>query len=153
MKVIVVQSEHSGDLLDRKTVSVSFNAEVDGLIITISTSPSCGAKLSYQLSVPVLIHTQHVKDSNFLGLGNDPIEHMVTFLLQIGPVNIHLRSDGILPLLDDRDILVILKVFPEPMVMKLRRLLIGIRILRYHRMTILLYIVRRLARVMTIHSP
>jgi hypothetical protein len=81
MKVIVGQSKYSRELLDTK---------IDGLIIAISTSPSCGAKLSYQLSVLVLIHTKHVKNSKFLSLGYDPIEHKITFLLHIGPINIHL---------------------------------------------------------------
>jgi hypothetical protein len=90
MKVIVGQSKYSRELLDTKIVSVTFNAEVDELIIAISTSPSCGAKLSYQLSIPVLIHTKHVKNSKFLSLGYDPIEHKITFLLHIGPINIHL---------------------------------------------------------------
>jgi hypothetical protein len=104
MQVIGGQSEDNGKLRDTSPVSVAFNAEVDGGLITIPTSPSSGTELGDELCVAILIHTKYVKNSKHLSLGDDLIEHMITFLLHIGPINIQLWSDGILPILDDREV-------------------------------------------------
>jgi hypothetical protein len=62
-KVIVGQSKDSRKLLDTDIALVAFNAEVDGGIIPISTSPNSETKLSEQFCVPVLIHAKNIKSS------------------------------------------------------------------------------------------
>jgi hypothetical protein len=57
------ETEDSLKLHDIDAELVAFNGEVDGGLIPIVTSPSSGAKLSYQLRVPVLIHVKNIKNS------------------------------------------------------------------------------------------
>jgi hypothetical protein len=47
------------------------------------------------------------------------MEHRITLLLHIVPVNIQLGGDGIFLLLDDGEVSIGFEVVPEPMVMKL----------------------------------
>jgi hypothetical protein len=46
MKVIIVQSEYSGELCEMQNELVAFNAEVESVLITIASPPSSGTKLS-----------------------------------------------------------------------------------------------------------
>jgi hypothetical protein len=74
-KVIVSQTEDSREVHDTYTESMAFNAKVDGGLIPISTSPSSGTELSYQLCVPILIQAKDIKYSKRVSLGNDLVEY------------------------------------------------------------------------------
>jgi hypothetical protein len=69
---------------------VAFNGEVDGGFIPIATLPSSGAKLSYQLRVPFLIHAKEIKYSKRVSLGDYLVQHWITLVLHIGPINVEL---------------------------------------------------------------
>jgi hypothetical protein len=47
MKIIVGQSEYSGELYEFQNKSVAFNAKIESVLITIVTPPSGGTKLSH----------------------------------------------------------------------------------------------------------
>jgi hypothetical protein len=87
-KVIVSQTEDSREVHDTYTESVAFNVEVDNGLIPISTSPSSGIELSCQLCVQILIQAKDIKYSKRVSLGNDLVEHWITLILHIGPINI-----------------------------------------------------------------
>jgi hypothetical protein len=124
MQVIGSQSEDSRKLYDTKTESVALSAEVDGGLIPITAPPRSGTELSDQFRVPVLIHAKNIK----INL----VEHWITLLQHIRSINIQLWSDGILPVLDDREVPIHMEVAPKPMVMKLSGPLIRIVIPGYH---------------------
>jgi hypothetical protein len=122
MQVIGSQSEDSRKLYDTDR-SVALSAEVDGLI-PITAPPRSGTELSDQFRVPLLIHAKNIK----INL----VEHWITLLQHIRSINIQLWSDGILPVLDDREVPIRMEVAPKPMVMKLSGPLIRIVIPGYH---------------------
>jgi hypothetical protein len=153
MQVIGGQSEDSRKFRDTKTKSVALNAEVDGGIIAISTPPSSGTELSNQLSVSVLKHPKHVKDPRCLSFVDDYVEHYITLLLHIGPINIELRSDRILLILDDGEVPICLNVAPKPMIMQFGGPLIKVVIPIDHGLVFSSCIICSPSRVMTIHPP
>jgi hypothetical protein len=132
MQVIGSQLEDSRKLCDTKTESLAFNAEVDGGLIPITTPPSSGTELSDQFYVPVLKDAKNIKDVKCLSFGEDLVEHWITLLLHIRPINIQLWSARILSVLDDGEVPIHLEVAPKPMVMKLSGPLIRIIIPDYH---------------------
>jgi hypothetical protein len=71
----VSEAKQSGKFHNTNTELVTFNGEVDGRLISIATSPSSRAELSYQLRVPILIHAKDIKYSKRMGLGNDFVEN------------------------------------------------------------------------------
>jgi hypothetical protein len=71
----VSKAKQSGKFHNTNTELVTFNGEVDGRLISIATSPSNRAELSYQLRVPILIHAKDIKYSKRMGLGNDFVEN------------------------------------------------------------------------------
>jgi hypothetical protein len=87
-KVIVREDKDSGKFHNTNTKLVAFNGEVDGRLISIATSLRSRVELSYQLCVPILIHAKNIKYSKRMGLGNDFVEHWITLLLHISPINI-----------------------------------------------------------------
>jgi hypothetical protein len=87
-KVIMSQIKDSGKFHDTDVELVAFNGEVDGGIIPISTSPSSGVEPSYQLCVPILIQAKNIKGSKRMSFGDDLVEHWITLLLHICPINI-----------------------------------------------------------------
>jgi hypothetical protein len=111
-KVIVSQTKDSREVHDTYTESVAFNAEVDGGLIPISTSPSSRTKLSYQLCVPILIQAKDIKYSKRVSLGNDRVEHWITLVLHIGTINIELWGNKTLPFLDHCEIPISLEIVP-----------------------------------------
>jgi hypothetical protein len=118
-KVIVSQTKDSREVHDTYTESVAFNAEVDGGLIPISTSPSNGTKLSYQLCVPILIQAKDIKYSKRVRIGNDLVEHWITLVRHIGPINIELWGNRILPFPDHCEIPISLEIIPEMVIMQL----------------------------------
>jgi hypothetical protein len=116
-KVIVSEAKDSGKFYNTNTELVAFNGEVDGRLISIATSPSSRAELSYQLCVPILIHAKDIKYSKRMGLGNDFVEHWITLLLHISPINIEQRGNWILPFLDNYEIPIGLEIVPEMVIM------------------------------------
>jgi hypothetical protein len=96
-----------------------WSAEVDGGLIPISTSPNSRTELSCQLYVPILIQAKDIKYSKRVVLGNDLVEHWITLVLHIGPINIELWGNRILPFLDHCEIAISLEIIPETMIMQL----------------------------------
>jgi hypothetical protein len=118
-KVIVSQTEDGREVHYTYTKSVALNAEVDGGLIPISTSPSNGTELSYQLCVPILIQAMDIKYSKRVSLGNDLVEYWIMLVLHIGPINIELWGNRILSLLDHCEIPISLEIVPEMVIMQL----------------------------------
>jgi hypothetical protein len=116
-KVIMSQTEDNREVHDTYTELVAFNAKVDGGLIPISTSPSSGTELSYQLCVPILIQAKDIKYFKRVSLGNDLVEHWITLVLHIGPINIELWGNRILPFLDHGEIPISLEIVPEMVIM------------------------------------
>jgi hypothetical protein len=116
-KVIVSQTEESREVHDTYTKLMAFNAEVDGGLISISTSPNSGTELSYQLCVPIFIQANDIKYSKRGSLGNDLVEHWITLVLHIGPINIELWGNRILPFLDHCEIPTSLEIVLETVIM------------------------------------
>jgi hypothetical protein len=111
-KVIVSEAKNSGKLRDTNVELVVFNGEVDGGFIPITTSLSSGAELSYQLYVPFLIHAKDIKYSKRVSLGDYFVEHWITLVLHIGPINVELWGNRILLFLDNYEIPIRLEVVP-----------------------------------------
>jgi hypothetical protein len=98
---------------------VAFNAEVDGGLIPIFTSLSSGTELSCQLCVPILIQDKDIKYSKKVSLGNDLVEYWITLVLHIGPINIELWGNRILPFLDHCEIPISLEIVSKTVIMHL----------------------------------
>jgi hypothetical protein len=109
----VSQTKDSREVHDTYTKSVAFNAGVDGGLIPISTSPSSGTELSYQLCVPILKQAKDIKYSKRVSLGNNLVEHWITLVLYIGPINIEMWGNRILPFLDHCEIPISLEIVLE----------------------------------------
>jgi hypothetical protein len=116
-KVIVSEAKDSGKLCDTNAELVAFNGEVDGGFIPITTSISSEAELSYQLRVPFLIHAKDIKYPKRVSLGDYLVKHWITLVLHIGPINIVLRGNRILPSLDNYEIPINLEIIPETVIM------------------------------------
>jgi hypothetical protein len=149
----VSQTEDSREVHDTYTESVAFNAEGDGGLIPISTSPSYGTELSYQLCVPILIQAKDIKYSKRVSLGNDLFEHWITLVLHIGPINIELWGNRILPFLDHCEIPINPEIVLEMVIMQLGSPIKWILITVHHERFIPQGEVCRPVRVSTIHSP
>jgi hypothetical protein len=81
------------------------------------------------------------------------VEHGITFLLHVWPINIELGGNGVLPILDDSEVPIILEVVPKPMTVKLSGPIIRVFISVDHGLIFSPCEVHRHARVSTIHSP
>jgi hypothetical protein len=149
----VSQTEDSREVHDTYTESVAFNAEVDGGPIPISTSPRTETELSHRLCVPILIQAKDIKYSKRVSLGNDLVEHWITLVLHICPINIELWGNRILPFFDHCEIPISLEIVLEMVIMQLGSPIKWILIMVHHGLIFPQGEVRRPARVSMIHSP
>jgi hypothetical protein len=116
-KVITSKAKDSGKLHDTNVEMVAFNGEVDGVFIPIATSPSSGAGLSYQLRVPFLIHAKDIKYSKRVSLGDYLVEHWITLVLHIGPINVEPWGNRIPSFLDNCEIPISLEIVTKMVIM------------------------------------
>jgi hypothetical protein len=81
------------------------------------------------------------------------MEHRVTLILHVDPINIELGGDGVLPILDNSVVLISLEVVPKPVIIELSGPIIRIFISVDHGLIFSSCEVRRSVRMTTIHSP
>jgi hypothetical protein len=81
------------------------------------------------------------------------MEHRVTLVLHVDPINIELGGDGVFPILDNNAVPISLEVVPKLVIMKVSGPIIRIFISIDHGLIFSSCEVYRSARMSTIHSP
>jgi hypothetical protein len=88
-----------------------------------------------------------------VSLSNDLVEHWITLVLHIGPINIELWGNRILPFFDHCEIPISLEIVLEMVIMQLGSPIKWILIMVHHGLIFPQGEVCRPVRVSMIHSP